>query len=45
MEAVAPPSPRLPIAETFLRIAAALGESHVRLNVNRMDGPGRWVEA
>lgn len=23
---------------------AALGESHVRLNVNRMDGPGRWVE-
>jgi len=20
----------------------ALGESHVRLNVNRMDGPGRW---
>ena len=22
-----------------------LGESHVRLNVNRMDGPGRWVEA
>ena len=25
MEAVAPPSPRLPIAETLLRIAAALG--------------------
>lgn len=24
---------------------AALGESHVRLQVNRMDGPGRWVEA
>ena len=23
----------------------ALPESHVRLNVNRMDGPGRWVEA
>lgn len=23
----------------------ALGESHVRLNVNRQDGPGRWVEA
>lgn len=23
----------------------SLGESHVRLNVNRMDGPGRWVEA
>lgn len=20
----------------------SLGESHVRLNVNRMDGPGRW---
>jgi len=24
---------------------SALPESHVRLNVNRMDGPGRWVEA
>lgn len=23
----------------------ALAESHVRLNVNRQDGPGRWVEA
>jgi hypothetical protein len=23
--------------------ADAVGESHVRLNVNRMDGPGRWV--
>ena len=23
----------------------ALGESHVRLSVNRMDGPGRWVGA
>jgi hypothetical protein len=23
----------------------ALGESHVRLSVNRQDGPGRWVEA
>ena len=22
-----------------------LGESHVRLNVNRMDGPGRWQGA
>jgi len=22
--------------------SATLGESHVRLNVNRMDGPGRW---
>jgi hypothetical protein len=22
--------------------ADTLGESHVRLNVNRMDGPGRW---
>jgi len=22
--------------------ADAIGESHVRLNVNRMDGPGRW---
>jgi len=22
--------------------ANTLGESHVRLNVNRMDGPGRW---
>jgi hypothetical protein len=25
--------------------AAALGESHVRLLVNRQDGPGRWVTA
>jgi hypothetical protein len=24
---------------------SALPESHVRLNVNRMDGPGRFVEA
>jgi hypothetical protein len=23
---------------------SALPESHVRLNVNRMDGPGRWIE-
>ena len=23
--------------------ADALGESHVRLQVNRMDGPGRWT--
>jgi hypothetical protein len=23
--------------------ASALGESHVRLQVNRMDGPGRWA--
>jgi len=22
--------------------STTLGESHVRLNVNRMDGPGRW---
>lgn len=29
------------VAETD---TAALGESHVRLQVNRMDGPGRWVE-
>src|SRR5262245_12829968 len=23
----------------------SLPESHVRLNVNRMDGPGRWIES
>jgi len=23
--------------------SATLGESHVRLNVNRQDGPGRWA--
>jgi len=25
--------------------ADAVGESHVRLNVNRLDGPGRWALA
>jgi len=31
-----------PCGQVLATDADALGESHVRLQVNRMDGPGRW---
>jgi hypothetical protein len=31
-----------PCGQVAATDADALGESHVRLQVNRMDGPGRW---
>lgn len=32
-----------PCGQVAAADADALGESHVRLQVNRMDGPGRWT--